>query len=94
MQLDKIAEKLGLDPAEMRLKIVAKPDTLTANWLRIGSIGLAECIRRVVEPVGLETKHRKLPAGRGVGIALRLVHLRRRAARSTGTRCRSRACSC
>ncbi len=69
VQLDKIAERLGLDPAELRLKIVAKPDSLTANWFRIGTIGLAECIRRVVDRSGWKAKHRKLPAGRGVGIA-------------------------
>jgi 4-hydroxybenzoyl-CoA reductase alpha subunit len=69
IQLDKIAEKLGMDPAELRLGIVAKPNTLTANWLRIGSIGLAECIRKVVERSGWKQKHRKLPEGRGVGIA-------------------------
>ena len=69
VQLDKIAEKLGRDPAELRLGIVAKPDTLTANWLKIGSIGLAECIRRVVAASDWKNKHRKMPGGRGVGIA-------------------------
>ena len=54
VQLDKIAERLGIDPAELRLRIVAQPDTLTANYLRVGTIGLAECIRRVVERLGLE----------------------------------------
>jgi 4-hydroxybenzoyl-CoA reductase alpha subunit len=69
IQLDKIAAKLGIDPAELRLKIVAKPNTLTANWMRIGTIGLAECIRQVVARSDWANKHRKLPAGRGVGIA-------------------------
>jgi len=69
VQLDKIAEKLGTDPADFRLNIVAKPNTLTANWLRIGSIGLAECIRKVVAASDWKEKHRKLPEGRGVGIA-------------------------
>jgi 4-hydroxybenzoyl-CoA reductase alpha subunit len=69
VQLDKIAEKLKLDPAELRLNIVTKPDSLTANWLKIGSTGLAECIRTVVERSGWKLKHRKLPEGRGVGIA-------------------------
>src|SRR5262245_63547100 len=41
VQLDKIAEKLGLDPAELRLNIVAKPHSLTANWFRTSPIGLA-----------------------------------------------------
>jgi len=69
VQLDKIAEKLKLDPAELRLGIVAKPDTLTANWLKIGTIGLAECIRKVVASSDWKNKYKKLPEGRGVGLA-------------------------
>ena len=69
VQLDKIAEKLKQDPAELRLAIVEQPDTLTANYLRIGTIGLAECIRRVVDRSEWKDKHRKLPFGRGVGLA-------------------------
>ena len=69
VQLDKIAEKLGMDPAEMRLAMVTKPDSLTANWLRIGSTGLAECIRQVVDRSGWKQKHGKLPEGRGFGLA-------------------------
>jgi 4-hydroxybenzoyl-CoA reductase alpha subunit len=69
IQLDKIAEKLGKDPAELRLGMVLKPDSLTANWLKVGSIGLAECIRQVVQRSSFKEKHRKLPNGRGVGLA-------------------------
>jgi len=69
VQLDKIAERLGLDPADLRLNICAKPNSLTANWLKIGTIGLAECIRKVVDASGWKAKHRRLPEGRGVGIA-------------------------
>ena len=69
VQLDKIAAKLGLDPAQMRLNMATKGDSLTANWLRISSSALAECIRQVVERSGWNQKHRKLPPGRGVGIA-------------------------
>ena len=69
VQLDKIAEKLKLDPAELRLNMVTKADTLTASWLKIGSNGLAECIRQVVDGSGWRQKHGKLPDGRGVGIA-------------------------
>jgi 4-hydroxybenzoyl-CoA reductase alpha subunit len=69
VQLDKIAEKLGMDPAELRLGMVTKADSLTANWLRIGSTGLAECIREVVARSGWKDKFRKLGHGKGVGIA-------------------------
>jgi 4-hydroxybenzoyl-CoA reductase alpha subunit len=69
VQLDKIAEHLGKDPAELRLGMLAKPDSLTANWLKIGSIGLEECIRRVVETSGWRKRFRQLAEGRGLGIA-------------------------
>ncbi len=69
VQLDKIAEKLKLDPAELRLNMVTKPDTLTSSWLRIGSTGLAECIRQVVARSDWKSRHGKLPYGRGLGIA-------------------------
>ncbi len=51
-QLDKIACDLGLDPAEMRKQNLAPRDSLTANFLRIGSMGLAACIDKVVEGSG------------------------------------------
>ncbi len=69
IQLDKIAETLAIDPAELRLRIVEQPDTLTANYLRVGTIGLAECIRRVTKAADWKNTFGKLPHGRGVGIA-------------------------
>src|SRR5688572_8186766 len=69
VQLDKIAEKLGMDPADLRLKNLTKANSLTANWLRIGSIGLAECIRHITERSNWRSRFRKLPDGKGVGLA-------------------------
>ncbi|HEV2287856.1 MAG TPA: molybdopterin cofactor-binding domain-containing protein [Candidatus Acidoferrales bacterium] len=69
VQLDKIAEKLSIDPAELRLRIVQSSDSVTANFLRLGTVNLAECIRRVVKLSGWNEKFRKLPEGRGVGLA-------------------------
>jgi len=69
IQLDKIAERLALDPADLRLRIVEQPETLTANYLNIGTIGLAECIRRVTRAAQWRERFRKLPRGRGVGLA-------------------------
>lgn len=68
-QLDKIAEELELDPAEMRKRILQPASSVTANWLRIGSMGLGRCIDAVVEASGWKERHRKLPFGRGLGIA-------------------------
>jgi 4-hydroxybenzoyl-CoA reductase alpha subunit len=68
-QLDKIAEQLELDPAEMRKRILQPANSVTANWLRIGSMGLGRCIDAVVEASGWKERHCKLPFGRGLGIA-------------------------
>ena len=69
VQLDKIAERLKIDPADLRLGMIAPAHSLTANYLRIGTIGLAECIKRVVERSGWREKHGASPYGRGFGLA-------------------------
>jgi 4-hydroxybenzoyl-CoA reductase alpha subunit len=69
IQLDKIAEALALDPADLRLKIVEKPDTTTANFMHVTTIGLAECIRSVVRRSDWAKHFRKLPFGKGLGLA-------------------------
>src|SRR2546426_2171749 len=69
VHLDKIAEQLGIDPAELRLKTLVPPNSLTANYLRVGSMGLGKCIAKVVDGSDWKRKFRKLPRGRGVGLA-------------------------
>jgi 4-hydroxybenzoyl-CoA reductase alpha subunit len=69
IQIDKIAEQLRLDPAEMRRKHLAPANSVTANYLRIGSMGLGECIDRVVEGSDWKNRFKKLPYGKGIGIA-------------------------
>lgn len=69
VQIDKFADELGLDPAEMRKNHLVPPNTVTANFLRVGTIGLDKCIDAVVTGSDWKNKHRKLPYGRGVGIA-------------------------
>ena len=69
VQLDKIAVALGLDPADIRLKQIAEAGSLTANFMRLGTIGLKECIEKVVEGSGWRERRSKLGYGRGLGIA-------------------------
>src|SRR4029077_6520849 len=69
VHLDKIAEQLEIDPAELRRRTLGPAHSLTANYLRVGSMGLGECIAKVVEGSGWKRKFRKLPYGRGVGLA-------------------------
>jgi 4-hydroxybenzoyl-CoA reductase alpha subunit len=79
-QIDKAAEQLGLDPAALRRRIVAEPFTKTANHLTVTTIGLGECIDKVVEASGWRDKRSRFgvtakqpkpasPKKRGVGIA-------------------------
>jgi 4-hydroxybenzoyl-CoA reductase alpha subunit len=67
--LDKIAEQLGLDPVDIRRNHLAPAYSVTANYLRIGSMGLGQCIDKLVEASGWKEKFGKLPYGRGVGFA-------------------------
>jgi len=69
VQLDKAAHALGIDPAELRLRNLVEPDTITSNWLRIGTVGLKECIDAVVAGSGWKDRYGKLPEGRGLGLA-------------------------
>jgi len=69
IQLDKAAHVLGIDPAELRLRNLVEPNTITSNWLRIGTIGLKECIDAVVKGSGWKKRYGKLPEGRGLGLA-------------------------
>ncbi|HEY7112351.1 MAG TPA: molybdopterin cofactor-binding domain-containing protein, partial [Thermoanaerobaculia bacterium] len=68
-QLDKIACDLGLDPADMRKTHLQPPDSLTANFLRVGSIGLGACIDKVVAASGWKKRRGRMPHGRGLGLA-------------------------
>ena len=75
VQLDKIAEQLRIDPVEIRRKHLVAPNSVTANYLRIGSMGLGTCIDKVVEGsswnerFSWDQNNRKLPFGKGIGIA-------------------------
>jgi 4-hydroxybenzoyl-CoA reductase alpha subunit len=69
VQLDKIAEKLGLDPAAMRKEQLHPANTVTANYLKVGTMGLGPCIDKVVAGSDWKNKYKKLPNGRGVGLA-------------------------
>ncbi|NUN52978.1 MAG: molybdopterin-dependent oxidoreductase, partial [Planctomycetaceae bacterium] len=69
VHMDRIAERLGLDPLEMRLRHLQPANSLTANFLQVGSMGLGKCLEEVRERSGWREKHGKLPRGRGVGLA-------------------------
>ena len=67
--LDRAACDLGLDPAEIRRRHLHPANTLTANFLRVGSIGLGACIDKVVAASGWRERRGRMPHGKGLGIA-------------------------
>jgi 4-hydroxybenzoyl-CoA reductase subunit alpha len=67
--MDKLAEDLGLDPVAIRKRHLVPPDTTTANWLHVTTNSLGTCIDKVVEGSDFFARHRKLPFGKGVGLA-------------------------
>jgi 4-hydroxybenzoyl-CoA reductase subunit alpha len=69
VHLDKAAHRLGIDPADLRLRTLAPPHSVTANWLRLGTMGLRKCIEAVVAGSGWRERRGKLPPGRGLGLA-------------------------
>jgi len=69
VHLDKAAQRLGLDPADLRLNNLLPPDTVTTNYLHVGTIGLGACIEAVVAGSGWRERRGKLPEGRGLGLA-------------------------
>jgi len=68
-QLDELAVKIGMDPAEIRQRNLLKPPCVTVNGLRVQSYGLPECIAKTAERSGWKSRKGKLSRGRGLGIA-------------------------
>jgi len=69
VHLDKAAHALGIDPADIRLRHLCPAHSITANWLKVGSMGLGACIEKVVEASGWRERYGKLPHGKGLGLA-------------------------
>ena len=67
--VDKFCQDLGLDPAEWRLANSLAPGTITANQMKVRTIGLRACLERVIERSGYRDKRGRLGSARGIGIA-------------------------
>ena len=68
-QLDEIAAKLNIDPAEIRRRNLLQPPCVTVNGLRVLSYGLPECIDQIVTRSKWNERTGRLGRGRGLGIA-------------------------
>jgi CO/xanthine dehydrogenase Mo-binding subunit len=67
--LDELAEKAAIDPIELRRRNFIGSNTRTVNELRVTSNGFLECLEKVEAASGWKERHRKLPFGRGLGVA-------------------------
>jgi len=75
--MDRLAETLGIDPLEFRLKNAQRPGETTPQGLHFRTCGLQECLRTAAERSDYQRKHREYaarqadpsPVKRGVGIA-------------------------
>ncbi len=68
MQLDMIAEELGLDPVEIRLRNALKTGDTQATGSKVISCGLSEAIEKAAEKSGWRGKRGQLPYGKGIGM--------------------------
>lgn len=69
VQLDQIAEKLELDPIEIRRVNFIGSDEETVNGQRITSNGFMDCLDLVEQNSDWKNRHGKLPYGKGLGVA-------------------------
>jgi 4-hydroxybenzoyl-CoA reductase subunit alpha len=66
--LDILAEKLTLDPFDLRARNALPPNSTTVNEFRITSTSFLQCLAAAKEKSGWNEKFRRLPYGRGVGL--------------------------
>jgi len=73
-QLDELAQKLGLDPAELRQRNAMGPDDTWFGGQALTSNGLGECLQTVLSESQWAAKRQAMPAApgkrRGIGLAL------------------------
>ena len=66
--LDMIAEDLGLDPIELRVRNAMTADTRTCNALDVSSCELTQTLVQARAASGWTRKRDELPTGKGIGV--------------------------
>ena len=67
--MDDLAEKLGIDPIDLRLRNANLPATQTIQGARIQTARLAECLDAVRKALDWDAKKQQRRPGRGLGVA-------------------------
>ena len=68
-QLDIIADQIGVDPAEIRIKNSIQAGAPHPAGFVINTCGFSESVKEAAAAIGWAEKRGKLPLGRGVGLA-------------------------
>jgi CO/xanthine dehydrogenase Mo-binding subunit len=66
--LDMIAEDLGVDPIEIRLRNAMQANTRTCNALEVSSCEFTQTLERARDTSGWNEKRARLPKGKGIGV--------------------------
>ena len=69
MQLDAVAEELGVDPIELRLRNVMQTGETTCNDLNMSSLGMRECLEAVRDRSDWQERKDSAEVGSGIGAA-------------------------
>lgn len=67
--IDRLAEKINMDPCDLRLHNFLDEKTLTVGEYRITSNGSVDSLKKVMDLSNWKDKFKKLPKGNGVGVA-------------------------
>ena len=68
-QIDELADRLGIDPIDLRLLNAPESGDVTLAGWRLGSARLTECLQRARDEIGWDAKRATGGRGRGVGVA-------------------------
>ena len=73
-QIDQLADRLGMDPLDIRLRNAQEPGETTGQGMVLGTCGLAECLKTATRNAGWEVRHsppqrQRTGRVRGMGMA-------------------------
>jgi CO/xanthine dehydrogenase Mo-binding subunit/CO/xanthine dehydrogenase FAD-binding subunit len=68
--MDELADKLGLDPIDLRIRNAHHDGDVTHAGYELGTANLVECLERVREATDWDTKRAAGGTGRGIGVAV------------------------
>ncbi len=67
--IDQLADKLGLDPLEVRMKNATQPGETTIHGWRVSSCGFSDCLKKAAEKSGWFERKARKTVNRGLGMA-------------------------